>query len=134
MRFGAAGIDYAFYWFLPPKNSPVYWAFRAYRNFDGKGGQFLTRSMDARMDPSVSLFASRDDSGKHLVLIALNLDPAKAAQVNVDLAGCAPIASRRWFSYGAGSTSLVDQGSKAGGSVDETLAPYSINVFDVILK
>lgn len=133
-RFGVAGIDYAFYWFVPPKNSPAYWAFRAYRDFDGKGGHFLDRSMDTRMDPSVSLFASRDDSGKHLVLIALNLDPTKGAEVNVDLAGCAPVASRRWFSYGAGSTSLVDQGTKTTGSVVETLAPYSINVFDVTLK
>ncbi|MEO8904998.1 MAG: glycoside hydrolase family 44 protein [Polyangiaceae bacterium] len=133
-RFGVAGIDYAFYWFLPPKNSPAYWAFRAYRDFDGKGAQFLGHSLDTQMDPSVSLFASRDDSGKHLVLIALNLDPAKAAQVSIDLAGCSPIATRRSFSYGAGSASLVDQGSKSGGSLDETLAPYSINVFDVTLK
>ena len=133
-RFGVAGIDYAFYWFLPPKNSPAYWAFRAYRDFDGKGSQFLGHSLDTHMDPSVSLFASRDDSGKHLVLIALNLDPGKPAQVSVDLSGCSPIESRQWFSYDAGSTSLADQGRKSGGSLDETLAPYSINVFDVNLK
>ena len=35
-RFGTEGIDYAFYWFEPPPNSPVYWAFRAFRNFDGQ--------------------------------------------------------------------------------------------------
>ena len=133
-RFGVAGIDYAFYWLAPPQNSPVYWAFRAYRNFDGKGGQFLGQSVETHMDPSVSLFASRDDSGKHWVLIALNLDPSKAAQARIELSGCSPIATRRWFSYGAGSASLVDQGSKSGGGLDETLAPYSINVFDVTLK
>jgi hypothetical protein len=133
-RFGVAGIDYAFYWFLPPKDSPAYWAFRAYRNFDGKGGQFLDHSLDSGMAPSVSLFASRDDSGKHLVLIALNLDPASAAQANIELAGCSPVLSHRTFSYGAGSASLVDQGRKSGGGLDETLPPYSINVFDVTLK
>jgi hypothetical protein len=132
-RFGVAGIDYAFYWFVPPKGSPAYWAFRAYRDFDGKGGRFLDRSLDTRMDSDVSLFASRDESGKHLVLIALNLDPLKAAKVNIELAGCSPIAARRSFSYVAGASSLVAQGSKAGGSLDETLAPYSINVFDVTL-
>lgn len=133
-RFGSEGIDYAFYWYLPPKNSPAYWAFRAYRNFDGKGGQFLARSMDARSSSDVSLFASRDESGKHIVVIALNLDPTKAAQASINLLGCDPIATRRKFAYGADNQSIEEQGSKAGGNLDETLAPYSINVFDIVLK
>jgi hypothetical protein len=133
-RFAEAGIDYAFYWYSPPKNSPVYWAFRAYRDFDGKGGQFLGRSMETRSSSNVSLFASRDASGKHLVLVALNLDAAAAADVDIELTGCAAIATRRRFSYSASSPSLVDVGAKSGGDLSETLAPYSINVFDITLK
>ncbi|HTA94456.1 MAG TPA: glycoside hydrolase family 44 protein [Polyangiaceae bacterium] len=133
-RFGTEGLDYAYYWFVPPKNSPVYWAFRAFRNFDGKNGRFLDRSLDTKMDAEVSLFASRDDSGKHLVLIALNLSPSNVAKVNIGLTGCATIATRRKYSYDAQSTSLVDEGTKSGGTLDETLQPYSINVFDVALN
>ena len=40
-RFAQFGVTSAFYWTYPPENSPAMWAFRAYRNFDGKGGHFL---------------------------------------------------------------------------------------------
>ncbi|HEX3777849.1 MAG TPA: glycoside hydrolase family 44 protein [Polyangiaceae bacterium] len=133
-RFGTEGLDYAYYWFVPPKNSPVYWAFRAFRNFDGKNAHFLDRSVDTHMDGDVSLFASRDESGKHLVLVALNLNPTSAAKASIVLNGCATIASHEKYSYDAHSTSLVDDGLKSGGTLDETLAPYSINVFDIVLK
>ena len=133
-RFGTQGLDYAFYWSAPPKNSPAFWAFRAYRNFDGKGGHFLERSMDTHMDSDVSLFASRDASGKHLVLIALNLDPTNSAKVNIALNGCPAIATRQKFSYDQHATSLIDEGVKSGAISDEILAPYSINVFDIVLK
>ncbi|MEI9953224.1 MAG: glycoside hydrolase family 44 protein [Pseudomonadota bacterium] len=133
-RFGIAGIDYAYYWVVPAKGSPAYWAFRAFRNFDGKKGHFLERSMDTQMDSDVSLFASRDESGKHLVLIALNLSPTTSARANIALPGCAPIATGRRFSYGPQTTSLVDEGAIASGPLDVTLLPYSINVFDVNLK
>jgi len=137
-RFGVEGVDYAFYWFAPPKGSPAETAFRAYRNFDGKGGQFLGRSLETstgtKLNSDVSLFASRDDSGKHLVLMALNLEPTSAAGVKIALDGCTPISKRRKFSYVAGGQAITDDGEKAGGELDETLAPYSINVFDITLK
>jgi len=133
-RFGTEGIDYAFYWFEPPPNSPSYWAFRAFRNFDGKNGKFLNRSVDTKMGPNVSLFASRDDSGKHMVLIALNLDPMIAAKTTIALNECGALATRRKFVYSAQAPSLVEEASKTGGRFEELLAPYSINVFDVELK
>jgi len=132
-RFGTEGIDYAFYWFEPPPKSPVYWAFRAFRDFDGKKGQFLSRSVETRMAQNVSLFASRDASGKHMVLIALNLDPVTSAKTTIALNECGKMATRRKFVYSRQAPSLVDEGSKSGNKLDEVLAPYSINVFDVVL-
>ncbi|HYP74528.1 MAG TPA: glycoside hydrolase family 44 protein [Polyangiaceae bacterium] len=136
-RFGVEGIDYAFYWYAPPKGSPAAWAFRAYRDFDGKGGQFLDKSLDTRMTSTTSLFASRDQSGKHLVLIALNLDPTTTAQAKINLDGCAAIERRTKYAYAAGAQSLTNEGEKSGGgkaALDETLVPYSLNVFDIWLK
>jgi hypothetical protein len=133
-RFGTEGIDYAFYWFEPPPNSPVYWAFRAFRNFDGKNGKFLNRSVDTKMAPNVSLFASRDDSGKHMVLIALNLDPMTAAKATIAMSECGALATRRKFVYSSQAPAFVEEASKTGGGFEEVLAPYSINVFDVELK
>ena len=39
-RFGQQGLTSAFYWSKVPYNSPGFHAFRAYRNFDGKGARF----------------------------------------------------------------------------------------------
>lgn len=132
-RFGSEGVDFAFYWFAPPKNSPAYWAFRAYRNFDGKGGHFLERSIPTKMAPNVSLFASRDATGKHMVLIALNLDPTATAQAKLDLAGCGNVQNSHRFTYAAGSQSPSDDGASAKKALDEALPPYSISVFDIAL-
>jgi Glycoside hydrolase family 44 len=133
-RFGTQGLDYAYYWAAPPKGSAAYWGFRAYRNFDGKKGHFLEQSLETRMADDVSLFASRDESGKHLVLIALNLNPTTAAKASIAMNGCSPIATRRKFSYDAQASAIVDEGVRTGGNLSETLAPYSINVFDITLK
>src|SRR6185436_17484441 len=35
-RFGEQGVASAFYWDYPDRDSPAYWAFRAFRNFDGR--------------------------------------------------------------------------------------------------
>ncbi|MEO6602746.1 MAG: glycoside hydrolase family 44 protein [Polyangiaceae bacterium] len=132
-RFGTQGLDYAYYWAVPPKNSPAYWGFRAFRNFDGKNGRFLERSLDTRMSGDVSLFASSDATGKHVVLIALNLNPTTAAMANISMVGCSPIETQRRFEYNEHSTSLQDSG-KSGSTLDGTLAPYSITVYDLTLK
>jgi hypothetical protein len=132
-RFGTERLDYAFYWVVPPKNSPAYWAFRAYRDFDGAGGHFLEQSIPTQMTPEVSLFASRDAASKRLVLVALNLEPATAAPTKIELAGCAPVATSRRFVYTASSGGLVADGKQEGGALEALLAPYSITVFDVEL-
>jgi hypothetical protein len=132
-RFGTTGLDYAFYWTAPPENSPAYWAFRAYRNFDGKGARFLDRSLSTRMDPGVSLFASRDATGRHLVLIALNLSPDSPVDASIALDGCATLVSRRGYSYGQFSQAIEARSEAAGTELRERLAPYSINVFDLTL-
>jgi len=133
-RFGTEGVDYAFYWTSPPKNSPSYWAFRAYRNFDGSGGHFLDQSLATKGTDSVSLFASRDATGKQLVLIALNFAPNAAAQANVELRGCGEVASMRRFVYTQRAQALVADDAKGGGALDALLQPYSITVLDVRLK
>ncbi|HET7543380.1 MAG TPA: glycoside hydrolase family 44 protein [Polyangiaceae bacterium] len=133
-RFGTEGIDYAFYWFEPPPNSPAYWAFRAFRNFDGKNAKFLSRSVDTKMASNVSLFASRDDSGKHMVLIALNLEPTTAAKATIAMNGCGSLVTRRKFVYSSQAPAFVEEASTTARGLDEVLAPYSINVFDVELK
>jgi hypothetical protein len=133
-RFGSEGVDYAFYWTFPPKSSKAFWAFRSFRNFDGKGGKFLERSMKTQAPSGISLFASRDETGKHLVAIALNMDPKTAARATLNLRGCRPVASRRGFTYASHTPSIVENSQKSASNLQELLPPYSINVIDIILK
>lgn len=133
-RFGTEGVDYAFYWTFPPANSPAHWAFRAYRDFDGKGAHFLEQSLPTKMAPSVSLFGSRDASGKHVVLVALNLDPDAEVETNVRLDGCSAVRTARRFRYVAGGAGLVPDDAEPGRALDVRLAPYSIEVLDLELE
>jgi hypothetical protein len=133
-RFGQGGVKAAFYWTYPPNHSPAFWAFRAYRNFDGKGAHFLSNSIPTSAVDGTSLFASRDDSGDHLVLVALNLKPDTDLSAEIDLEGCGKVTAGRAFRYSA-SRAELDRADlhPAGNQVDAPLEPYSITVFDLQL-
>jgi hypothetical protein len=97
-RFGALGVDAAFYFPWPDKGSLASWAFRAFRNYDGKGAAFGPDSVPVRSepDPQASVFASRAPDGR-LILVALNLDPESALDLNIDTERCgSPAPSRVW--------------------------------------
>jgi len=129
-RFGQQGLDAAFFYSGPRVGSPVYWAFRAYRNFDGKGGRFLDTSLPTKEAESVSLFASRDGTGSHLVAIIVNKDQVFSVQARVNLDLCGRIGKRRVFRYGAGSTELTEDKSDVPDS-RINVAPFSIAVIEL---
>ncbi|HEY8088877.1 MAG TPA: glycoside hydrolase family 44 protein, partial [Polyangiaceae bacterium] len=141
-RFGQEGVSAAFYWTYPKADSPVVMAFRAYRNFDGKGGRFLDYSVPTGTTLSrdfVSAFASRDADGTHMVLVLLNLSPDSAAQAKVRLDGCGPVKTEEAYSYAGGPVShgLAQQPPSTGGSaatLEPTLPAYSITVLDIRLQ
>jgi hypothetical protein len=132
-RLGQNGVAGAFYWTYPPKDSPAYWAFRAYRNFDGQGAHFLNLSAPTRGAEGASLFASRDEAGTHLVLIALNLRPDVALRTQVDLKTCGRVVGERVFTYGASSAAIAERPAQASGRAEVSwlLDPYSITIFDL---
>ncbi len=131
-RFGQEGITSAYYWTGPAAGTPGFFAFRAFRNYDGNGGQFLDWSIPARGTDGVSVFASRDDSRTHVVAILLNEDPTRAVQADVDVTSCGPVASKRVFSYDGDGPGFRTKTNSAT-NVSERLAPYSINVVELTL-
>jgi hypothetical protein len=135
-RFGQQGLAAAFYWNGPKQGTATFWAFRAYRNFDGKGARFLDVSLPTREADKVSLFASRDDSGSHIVAILVNRDPAFAVNARIELAACGRPLSRRIFFYGPGSTSLAEATGAEAREVRApiTLEPYSFAVVDLRIE
>ena len=133
-RFAQQGVTSAYYWTAPKPNTPAYWAFRAYRNFDGRGGQFLDRYVESAAPDGSSMFVSRD-GGQHLVAILLNFNNESGLKAKVDLSSCGTVASRRTFSYAGypGGFGEPKTASGEGTVIEESVPPYSITVFDVTL-
>jgi len=130
-RFGQHGLYAAFYWNKPEQGSATYWAFRAFRNYDGKGGRFLDFSVKAASAKQVSVFASRDQTSSHLVLVLLNLDPSYSAELDFELSSCGELELGRSFSYTGGKDGIVGDTGPAKSLSGLTLAPYSINIVEL---
>ena len=135
-RFGQNDVATAFYWTYPPPDSPVTYAFRAFRDYDGKGGHFLDQSLPTSASDETSLFASRDEASTKIVAIALNLDPQSAAATDVDISSCPRAGAARAFTYqGNASEGFA---TRPTPEVDPrrvrlVLPPYSITVIELPL-
>jgi hypothetical protein len=135
-RYGQYGATAAFYWVYPPEDSPTMWAFRAYRNYDGKGGHFLDWSTPTRAAANVSLFASRDESGGRLVAVVLNFSRNDAVAAQIDVASCGRVAAQHVYSYAGGVGGFVTMANLKppdAQGISFALAPYSMAVVDLRL-
>jgi hypothetical protein len=135
-RFAQGGVQAAFYWTYPPDHSPAFWAFRAYRDFDGKGGRFLDLFIPAAAPEGASLFASRDQSGSHVVAVLLNLRSDRTVRPRVALHGCGAVTSPRAFRYAGGREGFAPAQAAVTGAelTTEPLPPSSITVLDLQLE
>jgi hypothetical protein len=133
-RFALNGVSHAFYWTFPKKPKPAYWAFRAYRNYDGAGGHFQDLVVPSSSPSGTSLFASRDESGKKWVLIALNFSADHPFDANIALTGCAQPSAIKSFVYTGAPQGFNPGDAKVeGASVKAKLPPYSLSVFELTL-
>ncbi len=134
-RFAQFGVASAFYWTHPPAGSASAQGFLAYRNFDGKGGRFLDWYLPTTSPPAVSLFASRDEDGKHLVAVVVNMAADETRLAQVDVGSCGAVASQRTYVYTGDPSGFVAQppAQGSGSTIDQSLPPWSITVIDVQL-
>jgi len=136
-RFAEGGVKAAFYWTYPPENSPAFWAFRAYRNFDGHGGHFLEQTVAVRGgEGQTSLFFSRNAARTRAVGILLNHDPALALDATIDLGTCGALQAHNTLTF-TGAPSGFAPGPRAAEEADgirQSVAPYSITVIELELK
>jgi hypothetical protein len=135
-RFGQFGVTSAFYWTSPPAGSASSFGFLAYRNFDGKGGHFLDWFVPTKSVANLSLFASRDSEGKHLVLVAINMDPDTPLLVDLDFSACGSVASHQAFVYSREASGFAASSLTPGRAVtvERPFPPWSITVLDLRLS
>ena len=134
-RFADGGVTSAYYWPHPAIGSAAYFAFRAYRDFDGAGGRFLDELAPSESTRAATLWASRDAAGKHLVLVVLGVDAAAGESGGIDLSSCGAVDSVRAFTYKTGQSDFEKlAASPRDGGVAVAFAPYSMSIVDVRLR
>jgi hypothetical protein len=135
-RFGELGVDAAFYWTYPPRGSAAYWAFRAFRNYDGRGSRFLDISLPVRSAaPALSAFAARDEAKRTLTVVLLNLDPLEERDAQLRLLRCGAAQPGQAFAYAGGAEGLSAEPLAAVGGqpAARRLPAWSITVLEVPL-
>jgi hypothetical protein len=129
-RFGEQGLYSAFYWTYPPDGTPAFWAFRAYRNFDGRGGAFEQLSMPTEAPRGASIFASRSADGRRVTAVLLNYSPTETLEANVNLKACPTPSAQRLFTFVGNPGGFTEH---SGTLQKARLPPYSITVMELTL-
>ncbi len=143
-RFGQAinvggqrypGVESAYYWTYPSENTPHYWAFKGFRNFDNKGNGFGDTSLDTSVSPAinsgngiVSVFGSKHSATNEMVAAVINLSDDKNATTTVSLTDCPAATSVTAYTYDGSTNGYVAKEAQAvtGQSVAVSSVPWSI--------
>lgn len=127
-QFGRLGVDYAFYWTYPAKDSPSFNAFKAYRNYDGEGARFLDTSVAAQAKGGLSAFASRSDGKDQVVAILINPTTDTAMTTSVRVKGCSA-SPARVFQFSDADKALKEVSKD--GTAPLRLPPLSVTVVEM---
>jgi hypothetical protein len=134
-HFGLEGVTSAYYWTAPADRSPAFWAFRAFRNFDGAGARFLDWTLPVSGGATlVSAFASRDAERRHIVIMLLNESALTTVAASMALKSCGVVAGPRAFTYAGGDAGFKPESLSSGAIPELQLAPYSITVIDLAVN
>lgn len=136
-KLGEHGVEVAYYWRVPKDLSSVYWAFRAFRNYDGNGARYQDVLAAVGHDETSRVYVSRDPSGTKLVAILLNFSTDAPFGADLALDGCAAPTAARVFDYrNAARTGLVARTGAvtSARSAAVEVPPYSVTVLELALS
>ncbi len=128
-RFGQQGLYSAFYWTYPREGTPAFWAFRAFRNYDGKGAVFQELSLHTQAPDNASAFAARSADGRKATLVLLNFSGADGLEANVAFKGCPATEAQRVFTFIGAPSGFTEQKVPVGKPY--RLPRYSISVVEL---
>lgn len=99
--FARSELNYAIYWADPRKHGPVYFAFKMYRNPDGKrtavGDRFVVGQVSDA--DSASVYAFKDEKRKVVSFMILNKRAKKGARVALELSAAVPAQKAARYEY-----------------------------------
>ena len=134
--FARTELPYAYYWAVPRKHSPVYWAFKMFRNPDGKrtavGDRFIVGEV-SDFD-TVSVYVFKDTKRKVASFMILNKKVEQGAKVKLDLGIAVPAQKAARYEYSRVNKKAIGELPPLeveGESIDLSIAPMSILRVDV---
>ena len=130
---GREGAYLASYWGVPEKNSATGWAFRLFRNYDGKGSQFGSQSVktDSSNTESFSAYSALNEDRTALTVMLINKSRTRRADVQMAIRGFVFEPEGMQYSLGAKDPNSISAApltltGSTGPSV--TLPPMSISL------
>ena len=130
--FGREQLDFANMWGPPGPTDPIAFAFRMFRNYDGKGHGFGETSISAQSsdEPSLSLYAAERGGDHALTILAINKTAAPIASAIV-LKGITQPSSAHVFVYSAANLKSIVQADDA--VINAAALTYSFPSYSAVL-
>jgi hypothetical protein len=130
--FGREGLDLGVRWTSPTAGSPVYNAFKMYRNYDGLHSRFGDLSVSATgvNADELATFAALRSSDRAMTVMVIN-KTTDSTPVTVNLSNYAPgVTAQRWQLDAANAIArIMPDVGVAGASLSVTVPAQSITLF-----
>ncbi|MGB0385847.1 MAG: glycoside hydrolase family 44 protein [Ardenticatenaceae bacterium] len=132
--FGREDLYFASYWRYPEAQSPGYYAFKMYTNYDSAGSRFGDTSTQAKSShwDTIGSYAAIDSQSGNLHVMLINKQPDQAETTEVTLAHFLPNKSATQYRYSVEPNG--EQNQIMSSSIDVAdkfqieLPPYSITL------
>jgi hypothetical protein len=129
--FGREGLDLACYWAYPAQNSPAYFAWKLFTNYDGQGSAFGATSVLAQSSNTdlISCYASLDSTTGDLLAIVLNKSTIADLTPAIQLANM-PATQAEVYQISADTPQItqLQTASVSAGALKMTLPASSITL------
>jgi hypothetical protein len=129
--FGRENLDLAARWTVPGNTTPVYKAFKMYRNYDGNKSGFGEMSVMASATnvDLVSVFAAQRTNGGALTVMVINKSPSANAPVSISLTNFTGIGTAQVWQLNTNVISRMADATYTNGVINATLPAQSVTLF-----
>src|SRR5580704_9743673 len=133
--FGREPLDFANMWSPPGAQDPIAFAFRMFRNYDGKGGQFGDTSISATSSDQgqLAVYAARRSSDNAVTILVLNKTTGSLTS-SIAISNLTLPPTAQVYSYSQASLTSIAHPSDTAittGSLSYTFPGYSAVMFVV---
>lgn len=127
---GREDVYLANYWRYPEAESPGFYAFKLFTNYDDQGGRFGDTSIGtSSSQPNwVSAYAALGKADRQLTLMLINKDPQHAATVSLGLPALGPATHTSLFQYSSAANAIVSMAPSSTTPKSLILPAYSLSL------